>query len=75
MDTNDRQTISALFDKRANVERQMRARDAEAERYITIAFARHPGAPYYMAQTFAVQEHALHAAQAQIERLETSALC
>lgn len=70
MDTNDRQAISSLFDKLANVERQMPARDAEAEHYINAAIARQPGAPYYMAQTVVVQEHALNAAQSRIEELE-----
>ncbi len=70
MDTNDRQAISALFDKLANVERQLPARDAEAEHYINAAIARQPGAPYYMAQTVVVQEHALNAAQSRIEALE-----
>ena len=70
MDTNDRQAINTLFDKLANVERQMPARDAEAEHYINAAIARQPGAPYYMAQTVVVQEHALSAAQVRIEELE-----
>jgi uncharacterized protein len=70
MDTNDRQAISGLFDKLAEVERQTPARDAEAERLIANAIARQPGAPYYMAQTVVVQEHALNGAQARIEQLE-----
>ena len=70
MDTNDRQAIAGLFDKLAQVERQMPARDAEAERVISDAIARQPSAPYYMAQTVVVQEHALNAAQAKIAQLE-----
>jgi hypothetical protein len=70
MDNNDRQAISGLFDKLAQVERQVPTRDAEAEQFITDAIARQPGAPYYMAQTVVVQEHALNAAQARIEQLE-----
>jgi hypothetical protein len=70
MDTNDRHAISALFDKLANVERQMPTRDAEAEGYINASIARQPGAPYYMAQTIVVQEHALNVAQRRIEELE-----
>ncbi len=70
MDNNDRQAINGLFDKLAQVERQVPARDAEAERFIAEAIARQPGAPYYMAQTVVVQEHALNAAQARIEQLE-----
>ncbi|WP_172329419.1 DUF2076 domain-containing protein [Mangrovicoccus sp. HB161399] len=70
MDTSDRQAISGLFDKLAEVERQAPSRDAEAERFIGDAISRQPGAPYYMAQTVVVQEHALTAAQARIEQLE-----
>lgn len=70
MDNNDRQAISGLFDKLAQVERQVPARDAEADRFIAEAIARQPGAPYYMAQTVVVQEHALNAAQARIAQLE-----
>ena len=70
MDTNDRQAISVLFDKLADVERQLPTRDAEAEHYINAAVVRQPSAPYYMAQTVVVQEHALTAAQSRIEELE-----
>lgn len=70
MDNNDRQAIAGLFDKLSQVERQMPTRDAEAERLIGDAIARQPGAPYYMAQTVVVQEHALNAAQGRIEELE-----
>ncbi len=70
MDTHDRQAVSSLFDKLANVERQVPTRDAEAEHYINAAIAQQPGAPYYMAQTVVVQEHALNAAHARIEELE-----
>jgi uncharacterized protein len=70
MDTNDRQAIAGLFEKLAKVERQAPDRDAEAERFIGEAIARQPGAPYYMAQTVVVQEHALNAAQSRIEELE-----
>jgi uncharacterized protein len=70
MNTNDRQAITGLFDKLANVERQSPPRDTEAERLIADAIARQPGAPYYMAQTVVVQEHALNAAQTRIDQLE-----
>jgi uncharacterized protein len=70
LDTNDRQAISGLFDRLAHVERQTPARDAEAERLIGEAIAHQPSAPYYMAQTVVVQEHALNAAQTRIEQLE-----
>jgi len=70
MDTQDRQAIAGLFDKFAQVERQGPARDPEAERFIADAIAHQPGAPYYMAQTIVVQDHALTNAQARIARLE-----
>ncbi len=70
MDTNDRQAIAGLFDKLSQVERQMPTRDPEAERMISDAIAQQPSAPYYMAQTVVVQEHALNAAQARIAQLE-----
>lgn len=70
MDTNDRQAIASLFEKLTQVERQMPARDPEADRFIGEAIARQPGAPYYMAQTVVVQEHALNAAQGRISALE-----
>lgn len=70
MDTNDRHAIAGLFDRLSQVERQMPLRDPEADRFISEAIARQPGAPYYMAQTVVVQEHALNAAQNRIDRLE-----
>ncbi len=70
MDSNDRQAIEGLFDKLAQVERQMPDRDHEAERFIGDAIARQPGAPYYLAQTVVVQEHALNGAQTRIAQLE-----
>lgn len=70
MNTNDRQAIAGLFDKLSQVEQQSPARDAEAEHLIRDAIARQPGAPYYMAQTVVVQEHALNAAADRIAALE-----
>ena len=70
MDKTDREAIEGLFDRLARVERETPERDAEAERFIAEATQRQPGAPYYMAQTVIVQEHALNAAQARIEQLE-----
>jgi uncharacterized protein len=70
MDHADRQAISGLFDRLAQVERQGPARDAEAERLIADSIARQPGAPYYLAQTVVVQDHALNAAQDRIAQLE-----
>lgn len=71
MDQNDRRAIEGLFDKLSRVESQSLPRDAEAERFIAAEIARQPGAPYYMAQTIVVQEHALTGAQARIEDLES----
>lgn len=71
MDQNDRRAIEGLFDKLAQVEGQGPSRDAEAERFISGQIARQPGAPYYMAQTIVMQDHALSGAQARIEQLES----
>ena len=73
MDRNDQQAIEDLFRKLATVESNSAARDPEAEAFIREQIARHPGAPYYMAQTIIVQEQALEAAQARIEELEAPA--
>jgi len=70
MDRNDQQAIEDLFRKLATVEENSPARDPEAEAFIREQITRHPGAPYYMAQTIIVQEQALAAAQARIEELE-----
>lgn len=70
MDQNDRKAIEDLFGKLAAVERQMPARDAEAEAFIRDTVARQPLAAYYMAQTVIMQEQALTAAQQRIEALE-----
>jgi len=70
MDANDREAIDGLFVKLAEVERQMPTRDPEAERFIREAIGRQPGAPYYLAQTVVVQEHALTVAQSRVEQLE-----
>jgi hypothetical protein len=73
MDGNDQQAIQQLFGKLAAVERQSPPRDAASEAYIREQITAQPGAPYYMAQTIVVQEHALQAAQARIEELEAEA--
>lgn len=70
MDQNDRQAIQGLFAKLSQVERQSPPRDAEAEQFIAGEIARQPGAPYYMAQTIVMQDHALNSAQSRIEELE-----
>lgn len=73
MDRNDQQAIEQLFGKLADVERQAPPRDEGAEAFIRDQIAGQPAAPYYMAQTIVVQEHALQAAQARIEQLEAEA--
>ena len=73
MDRNDQQAIEDLFRKLPAVESNSPARDSEAEAFIRQQIARHPGAPYYMAQTIIMQEQALKAAQARIEELEAPA--
>lgn len=70
MDHNDRQAIEGLFHKLGQVEQQSPSRDAEAEHFIAGQIARQPGAPYFMAQTIVMQDHALNSAQARIEELE-----
>jgi len=72
MDSNDRTAIADLFDRLSQVEGQRPDRDPEAERFIGDAIARQPGAPYYMAQTLVVQDHAIRAAQNRIEQLEAA---
>lgn len=70
MDHNDRQAIEGLFGKLGQAARSQPHRDPEAEALIADMIARNPGAAYYLAQTVIVQEHALNAAQQQIEQLE-----
>lgn len=70
MDNHDKQAIEGLFHKLAQVEGHRHDRDPEAEHLIAQGIARHPGAPYYLAQTVVVQDHALSAAQARIHELE-----
>ena len=71
MDQNDKQAIEGLFGKLAQVERQSPQRDAQAEAFISSVISRQPSAPYYMAQTIVVQEHALNSAQERIAQLES----
>jgi hypothetical protein len=70
MDRRDQAAIEELFDRIAEVERRSGPRDREAEAHIRSLIARHPAAPYYMAQTIIVQEQALNEAQRRIEELE-----
>lgn len=71
LNPEDRRAIEGLFHRLVDVERRADPRDPEAEALIREAIARQPGAPYYMAQTVLVQEHALSVAQDRIKELET----
>jgi len=73
MDQNDRAAIDGLFGKLAVVERQAPPVDAQADAFIAQRLETQPKAPYFMAQTIVVQEHALNEAQARIERLPAGA--
>jgi len=70
MDQNERQVIDELFSKVRTAEQGSGPRDGDAERHIQAQLQLQPAAPYYMAQAVVVQEQALHAAQARIEKLE-----
>jgi uncharacterized protein len=70
LNNDDRAAIQGLFSRLRNVERTADPRDPEAEALIGEEIARQPGAPYYMAQTILVQEHALAVAERRIEELE-----
>ena len=73
LNDDDRNAIEGLFSRLKDVERKAPPRDAEAEDLIGREIVRQPGAPYYMAQTILVQEHALEVAQRRIEELEAEA--
>ncbi len=70
MDNQDRQAIEELFVRLSEVERQAPPRNSEAERFIRDRISQQPSAPYLMAQTIVVQEHALQEAQRRIQELE-----
>lgn len=70
LNPEDRTAIEGLFERLDAVERKAPPRDAEAEDLIAERIAAQPAAPYYMAQTILVQEHALQLAQQRIEELE-----
>lgn len=69
----DRDAINGLFDRLENVAHGKPAREPEAEALIAERLSTAPEAPYYMAQTILVQEHALAVAQERIAQLETEA--
>lgn len=70
LNPDDRRAIEGLFSRLREVERRSDARDPEAEALIREEISRQPGAPYYMAQTILVQEHALGVAERRIAELE-----
>jgi len=70
LNPDDRRAIEGLFSRLRDVERRTDARDPEAEALIREEISRQPGAPYYMAQTIHVQEHALSVAERRIAELE-----
>jgi len=66
----DRDAIEGLFERLDTVERRGGERDVDAEDLIHRRIRQQPGAPYYMAQTILVQEHALSVAEERIAELE-----
>lgn len=70
LNLEDRRAIEGLFDRLADVERKNPERDPEAQDLIDREIVRQPGAPYYMAQTILVQQHALEVAERRIQELE-----
>ncbi|WP_055048960.1 DUF2076 domain-containing protein [Devosia sp. A16] len=73
LNPEDRRAIEGLFDRLADVERRNPERDPEAQELIDREIVRQPGAPYYMAQTILVQQHALEVAERRIAELERQA--
>jgi len=70
LSNEDRRAIEGLFIRLGDVQRRAEPRDPDAEALIRDEIARQPGAPYYMAQTILVQEHALQIAERRIRELE-----
>lgn len=68
--SDDSRAIEGLFSRLREVERRSPPRDREAEALIREKISRQPAAPYYMAQTILVQEHALEIAERRIRELE-----
>ncbi len=73
LNPEDRRAIEGLFDRLADVARRNPERDPEAQDLIDREIVRQPGAPYYMAQTILVQQHALEVAERRIAELERQA--
>lgn len=68
MTPEERTLLNDLFQRLRQAENQ--PRDPDAERFIRETIQAQPAAPYYMAQSLLVQEHALTTAQQRIAELE-----
>ena len=68
MTPDERQLLSGLFDRIRDQANTPRDRDAES--FIADAVRAQPYAPYLLAQTVIVQEHALRAASERLQQLE-----
>jgi hypothetical protein len=68
MTPEERQLLTGLFDRVRAAEGT--PRDREAEAFIADAVGAQPHAPYLLAQTVIVQEHALRAANDRLQQLE-----
>ncbi|WP_173087843.1 DUF2076 domain-containing protein [Devosia sp. 1635] len=66
----DRKAVEGLFERLQTVADQNPDRDPDAVALIEQRLSHAPAAPYYMAQTVLVQEHALSVAQDRIAELE-----
>ncbi|GLK78312.1 DUF2076 domain-containing protein [Methylopila turkensis] len=73
MESQDRQAIDGLFNRLDDVDRRSPPKDAEADALIRERVTANPNAPYLMAQTIVMQDHALNQAQQRIEELERQA--
>jgi hypothetical protein len=71
MTPQERQVLADLFERIRSA--AANPRDAEAEAYIAEAVRAQPYAPYLLAQTALVQQHALDAAAQRIQELEAKA--
>jgi len=71
MTPQERQVLADLFERIRSA--AANPRDAEAEAYIAEAVRAQPYAPYLLAQTALVQQHALDAAAQRIQELEARA--
>ena len=71
MTPQERQMLAELFERIRSA--AANPRDAEAEAFIAEAMRAQPYAPYVLAQTALVQQHALDAAAQRIQELEARA--